>query len=98
MEREYEALEARDTENRLALRGILALYGGGRQTEREQNRKGHGFWLYRCSQGAIAQYRAAGGYCWIPGQPILNDGTATGNPYFWTVADALRLCTEEVQS
>ena len=65
-----------------AEKGYLALYGG---------RKGHGFWIYRTTPEQVAVYYAVDGWCEIPGEIIQNNGRNSGNPYFWMMADAVKL-------
>lgn len=88
---ERQRAEADSLIARFAEVGVLALWGGGSQTERHQNRKGHGFWLYQATPEAIAEYNARHGYCEIPGQAIEDDQNRSGNRYFWLMKDAREL-------
>jgi hypothetical protein len=88
---ERQKTEAESAIERFAQVGILALWGGGSLNERDQFRKGHGFWLYRTTPEAITQYNGKHGHCEIPGESIQNDDNASGNPYFWLMKDALEL-------
>ena len=68
--------------NKLADKGIVAVYGGGAKS------KGHGFWMYQSTPEQARKVIEKGFYCDIPGKTLENDGQKSGNPYFWMYEDA----------
>jgi hypothetical protein len=71
--------------DKLAGRGILAMYGGGNKSN------GHGFWLYATTPEKARATIAADFYCAIPGKCLENDGRGSGNPSFWMFKEAAAL-------
>jgi len=67
--------------------GFFPMYGGS---------KGHGFWVYRpLTEGAKKATAEGNGIQFFGGigerhfECIQNDGTKSGNPYFWMFKDAI---------
>ena len=81
-----------------AKQGVLAIYGGSKESAHNKRGKGHGFWLYPASQETLARYEATRGCTHLDdaGAAILNDGKGSDNPGFWLFEDAGKLARHEL--